>query len=114
SALFSDKQAYSAYVLNRVISYAYTWSPFLNRLTSLPTDSTSPATTIPRMAFLGFLRPSTIRAGSQAERGTVKLRTLTSPAVSVVAETFTRTSWSEGAGFSTSLSSRTSGGPYFV
>jgi len=44
----------------------------------------------------------------------VKLRILTSPDVTVAACILISTSLSLGVGFSTSLSSRTSGGPYFV
>src|SRR5712691_12648848 len=50
----SFKQVYSAYVLT---PSPKTWSPDLNRRTSFPTASTSPARSDPRTGFLGRNRP---------------------------------------------------------
>ena len=80
---FSVRQVYSAYVL---APSPKTWSPGLNRRTSFPTASTSPAKSDPRMGFLGFKRPkkSRMRNGSAFRRRT-------SPEVTVVARTRIRT-----------------------
>jgi len=85
---------------------AKTWSPFLNRFTSLPADSISPANSIPSMVLFGFLIPRRIRARSRCQRGPgiLRLRMIVSPMVTVVAWILTNTSLSLGVGFSISLS----------
>src|SRR5213596_2821766 len=81
----------------------------------MPADSTSPANSCPSMVILfGLPSPLYIRKRSRSERGILRLRISQSPAVTVVARTLIRTSLALGVGFSTSLSWRTSGGPYFV
>ena len=78
-------------------------SPFLNRFTSLPTDSISPANSIPSMVILsGLLRPTYARMGSAYQIGKLRLRCSQSPAVTVVAYILISTSLSLGVGFSTS------------
>ena len=83
---------------------ANTESPALKRVTFLPTASTSPASSIPKIGCFGFVKPNVIRAGSQNSGGTVKLRIRKSPALTVVACTLIRISLSFGAGFCTSVS----------
>lgn len=83
-------------------------------MTTFPTDSISPASSTPKIGFQGLIIPKAMRAGSQKEGGIVKLRILKSATVTVVARTFTSTSWSLGTGFSTSANFSTSGSPYFV
>src|SRR5215211_423865 len=84
-----------------------TSSPGLNCVTFLPTTSTCPAISDPRISFLGFRSPELrrIRKGSA-------LRRWRSAAFADTAYTLTNNSLSLGLGFSTSLSSRTSGEPY--
>jgi hypothetical protein len=65
------------------------------------------------MGCFGFLKPEAIRLGSQNPGGAVLLRAQQSYVVTVVANTLMSTSLFLGVGFSTSLSWRTSGGPYF-
>ena len=69
---------------------------------------------IPNMFLLRFLMPKNNRKGIICHNGTLKLRILKSPIWQVVACTLNSSSLSLGTGFSTSLSCRTSGGPYFV
>src|SRR2546422_11494429 len=54
-----------------------------------------------------------MRMRSLHARGSLRLRNSQSPVVTLAACTLISTSLSLGAGFSTSLSWRTSGGPYF-
>jgi len=56
--------------------------------------------------------PSPSRTRNPNPFGADRERSLQSAAVTVVAWTLIRTSWSSGVGFGISLSSRTSGGPY--
>jgi len=54
---------------------AKTWSPSLNDLTSLPTDSISPASSCPNIFILvGLKRPIYIRMGSPKKRGNLRTR----------------------------------------
>ena len=96
----------------RMMVAAKTWSPCLNRVTSLPVSSISPESSAPRIRRLGFSTPRARRAGIQNERGTVKLLQRKSGADTVVARTRISTSSSRGTGLSTSARCRTSGGPY--
>ena len=74
------------------------------------------------MVIFGFLKPKYIFAKSQNRRGmwnffgvtAFKSRTSTSPKLTGVAWTLHQDFIVPGNGFSTSLSCRTSGGPYFV
>src|SRR5712692_2256197 len=97
-------ELYSAQAPRRRPVNAKTWSPFLNSLTALPTDSISPASSCPSIFFLGPLKPNAIRATSRHNRGSLRLRSSQSPAVTVAAWTLISTSLSLGAGFSSSLS----------
>ena len=55
---FSLKQIYSAYPLKRSADQAYTGSPILNLVTSLPTPSIFPATSCPKTLIrVGLKRP---------------------------------------------------------
>src|SRR5438128_882909 len=54
----------------------------------MPTDSTAPANTIPRMGFLGLVKPITSRMGSQSLRGTLEPRMRQSLDVTAVAKIF--------------------------
>src|SRR5207249_9781964 len=110
----SGRQLYSAQAPRRRPVFAKTWSPFLNSRTALPTDSISPASSCPSIFFLGLLNPNPIRTESFHNRGSLRLRSSQSPAVTVAAWTLISTSSSLGVGFSSSLSRRTSGDPYLV
>src|SRR6266571_8356056 len=110
----SGRQLYSAQAPRRKPVNAKTWSPFINSLTALPTDSISPANSCPSIFFLGLLNPNPIRKKSFHNRGSLRLRSSQSPFVTVAAWTLISTSLSLGLGFSTSLSCRTSGDPYPV
>src|SRR5437660_10643096 len=114
SIALSLRQSYSAYAPRCRPVRAKTWSPFLNRVTSLPVDSISPANSWPRIFLLGALMPNPILRRSFHSKGSLRPRSSQSPIATDAAWTLTRTSLSFGVGFSTSLSSRTSGGPYFV
>src|SRR2546428_3864089 len=111
---FSGRQLYSAQAPRRRPVNAKTWSPFLNSVTALPTDSTSPASSCPSIFFLGPLIPNPIRERSCQNRGSLRLRNPQSPAVTVAAWTLINTSLSLGVGVSTSITLRTSGESYFV
>ena len=106
----SGTQTYSAFAPTlKPVVVPKTWSPVLNCLTSLPIASISPANSCPGIFF--FFTPNiligrTIKGWS--------LRSITSPLVTVAACTLISTSLSLGTGLSTSLISRTSGGPDFV
>lgn len=115
-APFSGRHAYRACPLPAMPVEATTRSPVLNLLTSLPAPSTSPANSVPRTRpFQGFLMPNmSFAIGSMDLVTKVKLRTLQSPLDTVVACILIRTSLSLGAGLSTSLNWRRSGGPYWV
>src|SRR3989442_5532571 len=110
---FSGRQQYSAQALRPRPVAANTWSSFLWDLTALPTDSITPASSCPGIFFLGRLIPNPTRKRSRHARGSLRLRNSQSPVVTLAACTLISTSLSLGAGFSTSLSWRTSGGPYF-
>ena len=69
-----------------------------------------PATT----GGLGLVTPSTRRAGTHIEAGTLKLRTIQSLDVTALAWILMRTSPCLGVGSFTSLSWSTSGDPYLV
>src|SRR5439155_26134807 len=111
---FSGRQLYSAQAPRRRPVNAKTWSPFLTSFTAFPTDSISPASSCPSILFLGPLKPNAIRAMSCHDRGSFMPRNSQSPAVTVAAWTLISTSLSSGTGFCSSLSLRTSGGPYLV
>src|SRR5213594_3133814 len=111
---FSGRQLYSAQAPRRRPVNAKTWSPGLNSFTAVPTDSISPASSCPSIFLLGPLKPNPIRASGHSQIGILNFRSSQSPAVTVAAWTLIRTSLSFGVGLSTSLSWRTSGGPYFV
>ena len=72
--------------------YAKTWSPTLNLLTPLPTDSISPESSVPRMGIRGLEKPKISSAKGPNPFGTLRVRALQSPAVTVVACTLIRTS----------------------
>ena len=111
----SGKHTYSALAPNPMPTAPNTWSPTFNFLTSLPTDSISPAISVPGIVFsFGFLKPIQIRIGRPMRAGSLRLLSSQSPAVTVVAWIFIRTSSSLGVGLSNSRTSRTSGGPYAV
>src|SRR5438034_8125606 len=107
----SGRQLHSAQAPRRRPVFAKTWSPFLNSRTPLPADSISPASSCPSIFFLGLLNPNPIRTKNFHNRGSLRLRSSQSPFVTVAAWTLISTF---GVGFSTSLSYRTSGGPYLV
>src|SRR5665811_1977925 len=73
-------------------------------LTSLPTDSTSPASSCPSTGCLGLRMPNDSRIGTQIQRAKSNLRSSQSVALTVVARIRTSTSLSFGTGFATSLS----------
>jgi hypothetical protein len=81
-------------------------------VTALPTVSTCPAASKPRIDAFGFAKPSRSRIGKRSPRGTRKARIRASPELTVVANDLTSTSASTGTGFGTSLICTTSGGPY--
>jgi hypothetical protein len=81
-------------------------------LTALPTASTRPATSKPRMDVFGLVTPSLSRKGRPSPRGTRSALTRASPELTVVATALIRTSPSAGTGVGTSLICTTSGGPY--
>src|ERR1700737_5615268 len=91
-----------------------TGSPTANSLTALPTASTCPANSVPRIRCLGRRMPETRRLINEMARPLRRLasRVAVSNRLTVVAWTLTRTSSSAGTGRSTSSSRRTSGGPY--
>src|SRR5450759_3951204 len=93
---------------------AKTRSPFLSDLTSLPTNSMSPASSCPRTGCLGLRMPNARRIGTQIQGAKSNLRSSQSAAPTVVARIRTSTSLSLGTGFRTALSRITSGGPESV
>ena len=84
-----------------------TSSPGRNCVTFLPTASTCPATSMPMALLLGFRSPATTRTSDGLPRIMCQ-----SYALTAAARTRTRMLSSSMVGISTSLSSRTSGGPY--
>src|SRR6185437_1151635 len=91
---------------------ATTLSPGRKWVTSLPTASTWPAISKPKMGCFGLVKPSLTRIGRLSPRGTRSALTRVSPELTVVATALTRTSPSAGTGFGTSRICTTSGGPY--
>src|SRR4029077_3157054 len=91
-----------------------TRSPTANSLTAVPTPSTSPANSAPRIRGLARRMPETRRLKSEMARPLRRLasRVAVSNRLTVVAWTLTRTSSSAGTGRSTSSSRSSSGGPY--
>jgi len=80
------RHVYSAYPPNPNPLKTKTSSPVLNRVTSLPVCSTTPATSNPgTVTFLGLARP----LKSRAKKGSA-LRMRRSPAVTVAAFTFVK------------------------
>ena len=108
----SATTAYSAWHPKSNSREATTRSPGWNRLTALPTASTRPASSTPRMGCFGLLKPSFRRIGRPNPAGTRSARTRASPELTVVARTLTNTSSSAGTGVGTSWIVTTSGGPY--
>ena len=84
--------AYSAWPPNLAPSMAMTSSPGLRPVTSAPTASTTPATSIPNTGCFGRRTPSPGAASSQRPRGTSRLRARWSAALTVLAHTRMRTS----------------------
>src|SRR5688572_2031565 len=112
----SGRHAYSACPPPAAPLEAMTRSPVLNLVTSFPTRSTSPDSSVPRTrAFHGFPIPNmSLAIGSMDLVTNVKLRTLQSPVDTVVACIAIRISLSLGAGLSTSFNWRRPGAPYWV
>ena len=81
-------------------------SPTANSLTAVPTASTSPANSIPRILRFGRSSPAKAR-----QKNGFAARMWQSVRVTVVAWTLTRTSLSAGTGRSTSSIRSTSGPP---
>ena len=107
--LSSGTARYWACAPNGPSQYPNTRSPTENAVTSRPTASTTPAYSFPRTVARGRRSPvNNLMKKGFAARHAQSVR------FTVVARTWTRTSWGPTVGLATSVIRTTSGGPYSV
>ena len=107
--LSSGTARYWACAPNGPSQYPNTRSPTENAVTSRPTASTTPAYSFPRTVARGRRSPvNNLMKKGFAARHAQSVR------FTVVARTWTRTSWGPMVGLATSVTWTTSGGPYSV